>query len=153
MEIVILDPPDIALLTPLLAAWRESVAEQSARLGIPLSVETALETFRNLAESPNAAVLAAVDEREISGVMGLYLTPYHMGAAMMAHECCFFVLPTRRSAGVRLLRAAEQWARAKRADSLIVTASRLAGDADRAGRFFAASGFTEFERSYLKGVR
>lgn len=148
-----LELSDLPRVEPILAEWRDTAMYRAATVGVFLDASRVLETLGHLIASANAVVLGSESGGELTGIMGLHLQPYHAGQQIIARECCFFVRPGYRSAGVSLIRAAEAWARAKGASHLVLTASRVAGDADRAERLYSALGFAPFEMDSIKELK
>ncbi len=150
MDVMILDEADnIEMLRSLGNEWK--TLAHGADYGLPLDVNIWLATMQNLAQRPDGDVLVLVNsDGGVWGSLGMTYRPNHVGPGLIANECCFFVSPSARGGGLKLLRAAEALARAKGCGFATFNASSIAGDAARSGRLYQHCGYTNFETSYLR---
>lgn len=150
MDVMILDETDnIELLRSLGNEW-ETLAH-GVDYGLPLDVDIWLTTMQTLKQRPDGDVLVLIDAGgNVRGSLGMTYRPNHVGPGLIANECCFFVSPSARGGGLKLIHAAEKLARAKGCGFATFNASRIAGDADRSGRLYQHCGYNAFEISYLK---
>lgn len=79
------------------------------------------------------------------GMIGLVVAPHFLSGELAAGEVFWWVEPEHRGAGLRLLKAAEQWA----TDAGAVSLQMIAPD-DRLGALYARRGYQLVERSYLR---
>jgi len=114
----------------------------------------ALEGFAAvLVEHPACTILVAVDDVDAGALVGFIalaggLNPFD-GANLLVEELAWWVEPTARRAGqvgARLLRAAEDWARAHGLDVLKMVAPHQS----RVARFYERYGYVPVETSYTK---
>lgn len=149
MEIVIFDPQDdLGQLADLFLLWEEEA--NSNDFSIPLGLENAMMTARLLIENQASDLIGAFGAGgELCGFMGLRYERNHIGPGLFAGECLFFVNPKRRGAGVQLAKAAKLLAKARGCSHIIFNASKLAGDAERAGALYERLGGKPLETAYI----
>lgn len=127
-----------------LASIRESVyaahvAENPAQIG---------RVIAYLLEQPTATILVAERDGVVIGMIGLIVVPHLWSGVLTAGELTFYVSPAHRgSTGIRLLRAAEQWARAAGA-----VAIQMVAPTARAGHLYERLQYTEIETNYQKRI-
>ena len=149
MEIMILDQnDDIEILRPLAEMWQK--LSQGQQFALPIDATIGLRTMRALQLGSSSDVLVLTDKTgRPCGVMGLAYRPNHVGPGLIARECCLFVDPAARGAGLELIAAAKLLGKRKGCGWLSLTASRIAGDANRAGRLYEHCGGELYESSFL----
>ena len=101
----------------------------------------------NLIDCETGTILALESESVLVGMMGIIYTPHFLSAEIYASEIFWWVTPGHRGDGVRLLRAAESWAKERGATKLQMVAPN-----ERVGRFYDRMGFTRIETSYQKSL-
>jgi len=100
---------------------------------------------RLLASDDGDIFVAVRDDRPI-GLIALWVFDHPYSGERVASELVWWVNPDARgSAGVRLLRRAEQWARAQGAAVLQMIAPN-----DRVAAFYVGCGYTFVESSYAR---
>jgi GNAT superfamily N-acetyltransferase len=94
-------------------------------------------------ERPDGVLLVSEDGGAVVGMIALvlYLHPFTGSRTVM--EVVWWVEPEARGAGVRLLRAAETWAREQGAAYL-----QMVAPTDRVGAFYERLGYAKVETSY-----
>ncbi len=117
-------------------AYRDVIAHSPAQM-------TALASF--LIAGEMSTVLVAEQSGAIVGMMGLVAAPHFISGELSAGEVFWWMEPDARGAGLRLLRAAEQWARDKGANGL----QMIAPD-ERVGAVYQRLGYRLIERSYFR---
>jgi len=149
MEIMVLDhTDDIEMLRTIGDEWAANA--HGTEYGLPIDVNTGLATMQRLSAQPDGDVLVLVSDMRVVGFMGLSYRSNHVGPGRIANECCFYVAQSARSGGIRIKNAAKKLAKSKGCDFVIWNASRIAGDADRSGKFYERGGAVQFETSYLE---
>ncbi|MBC7964083.1 MAG: hypothetical protein H7Y05_14210 [Steroidobacteraceae bacterium] len=150
MEIMVLDHnDDVEMLRELGNEWK-SLAH-GLDYGLPLEVNIWLNTMRNLKHRSDGDVLILVDAvGSVRGSLGMTYRLNHVGPGLIANECTFFVSPSARGGGLKLIHAAEKLARIKGCAFATFNASSIAGDAARSGRLYQHCGYSAFESAYLK---
>lgn len=98
-----------------------------------------------LIDGYDSVILVTEDMSGPVGMIGLLAYRHLLSGEPVAGEVFWWVEPERRRDGVRLLRAAEQWAR----DSGAVFLQMIAPN-DRVGRFYEAVGYQKVETSYQR---
>ena len=100
-------------------------------------------------ESEDAMIFVAQGAGgDVVGMIALQVLEHPMSGDQMATELVWWVDPARRgTAGVRLLRIAEMWAKSRGATLL----QMVAPDA-RVGEFYAAVGYQAAETAYMKRI-
>jgi len=95
-----------------------------------------------LLESPAGHVVVADVGEAVVGFLALVVVPHDLSAALTAKEVCWYVRPETRGVGLRLLRAAERWARAQGARTVQMIAPRKA---PRVEALYVALGYEPVE--------
>lgn len=67
---------------------------------------------RHLIASDDGTVIVADHAGEVVGMIGMLAFPHHLSAERIAGEVFWWVEPAHRGCGVRLMKHAEQWAKA-----------------------------------------
>lgn len=104
--------------------------------------------MRRLAEwaVENGSVFIAEDGAGVVGMIGMALSPHLISGELYASELFWFVDPgARGSTGIRLLRAAEKWARDKGARAIQMTAPD-----DFAAHIYERLHYRLMERVYVR---
>lgn len=93
-------------------------------------------------------LLAAEQDAQVVGMMGLVVYPHPMSGDVIAAELFWWVSPTHRgSAGARLLRQAETWAKNKGAAVL-----QMVAPSDAVASFYERIGFDRVETVYHRAL-
>ncbi len=101
----------------------------------------------DLIEAPHGLVLVDEQDGDITGMIGVIATLHpHSGDSVMS-ELFWYVLPRARGGGVRLLLAAEDWARANGiSKSLVVSPKQSVSD------LYRRLGYTRLEEQFIKAL-
>jgi N-acetylglutamate synthase-like GNAT family acetyltransferase len=100
----------------------------------------------NLIDGPTSDVLVAEKQGRVVGMVALTVYRHPMTGLLVASELAWWVdADARGSLGVRLLRAAEAWARAHHAAHLTMIAPN-----DHVAKFYGAVGFQKAETVFEK---
>ena len=142
-----------ALLAPIAESWRQEA--NGASFGLTIDTESHLQDLQRLIQSDDSAVLILVQgEKElfVIGYMGLQFFKNPLGPETVAQEHYWYVLPEKRGKGsLRLLSAADEWAKRHDCSHLIMNASHLASDShDKVCRLYERKGYQPFETSFIK---
>lgn len=106
----------------------------------------ALRAFaERLIAMEDATILLALDGETPIGMLALWAYEHPMSGERVASEIVWWVSPERRGVGVRLLKRAETWARARNA-----TVLQMVAPTDRVGRFYAACGYDAIETMFQR---
>jgi GNAT superfamily N-acetyltransferase len=137
-------PEDIPRLVELgLRFMHESGYSQ--RLGVNPEAQANLAAM--LIEAPNGLVLVEERGGEITGMIGVIATVHpHSGDAVMS-ELFWYVLPRARGGGVRLLLAAEDWAR-----SLGIAKSIVVSPNKAVSALYKRLGYQPLELQFIKDL-
>ena len=148
MKVIIMNPTDdINILLPISEEWAK--AAHAAEYGFPIDVGIGLDFLRGLMTRSDGDVLVLMDGKKVCGFMGLMYRPNHVGPGMIANESLFYVTPSARSGGVRLIQEARKVALSKGCNFFFLNASRMAGDTDRSWKLYERMGFKHLESSYM----
>lgn len=106
---------------------------------------------RHLIDSEDGLLLVADRGGEPIGMMGVLVFAHHLSGARTAGEVFFWVEPAHRGYGIRLLRRAEQWAKARGATTMQMIAPVVVDDPDQdVGPLYARVGYHALEVAYEK---
>lgn len=142
---------DVSELRNIAAYWRDEC--NSNEMNIKTSMDSFLVDLKELIDGDNSDLLVLVDDVPI-GLLGLTTFTSPISSQLIANEHYWYVIPPRRGiASMRLLKAAEDWAKEKGCSHLIMTASNLASDLhDTVCFIYEKMGMKKFETSYIRGV-
>lgn len=103
---------------------------------------------RLLGGGEDATILVAERDGAVIGMIGLVAFAHHISGERFVGEVCWWVDPEARgSAGVRLLKAAEQWARERGAVAL-----QMIAPTEHVAGIYQALGYTPVETTFQKGL-
>lgn len=102
-------------------------------------------TITNLITSPDACGLVAEVGGLVVGMIGVVVGSHPLTGDRLAVEMCWWVEPTARGVGMRLLRAAERWAVAHGA-----TGMQLGAPTQEVAQFYERLGCVLVERVYYR---
>jgi GNAT superfamily N-acetyltransferase len=116
---------------------------------ITISPSHVASLAESLIQDGSGAVLVAQDRGgAVVGMLALKAFEHPMSGQRIATEFVWWVEPAHRgSAGVRLLKAGEQWARDAGATALQMVAPNA-----RVGAFYEAVGYQSVETSYVRAL-
>lgn len=119
---------------------------------IPLDAGTLTNTFLNLIENDDAALLVMEGDEGLVGATGALLHPHYFNAAhKTGQELFWWIDPEHRGAGAILFDALEAWVRERGAQTFSMIALE-ALEAERVGLIYRRRGYRPVERSYLRGM-
>lgn len=101
-----------------------------------------------LLEDEQRALFVSESEAGLTGMIGLFLHPHAFTGELTATEMFWWVEPEARGHGLRLLQAAEAWARTAGAALL-----QMVAPDDAIERLYVRLGFQKVETSYRKELR
>ncbi len=104
-------------------------------------------TIAQLLSSPNGTILVSDDDGHITGMIGVLIFDHPFSGERTASDVAWWVDPEARGHGIRLLHAAEEWARENGAKNMVMVAPDT-----RVGGIYARLGYTPIELSYQKGL-
>lgn len=108
--------------------------------------------WKNVIEAQLGIIIVAIDDGEIIGAIAGMVVPEPYSAGTAVHEFFWFVRPGHRgTAGVRLYKAFEKWARDKNA-TVIRMVHLLDSMPEKLERFYGAMGYTAVETLYSKDL-
>lgn len=142
---------DAEALRPLAEAWEKEC--NGEKFKINLDIEVFLRGLQGLIGGEQSTLLVLYRDEPV-GLMGVRVFNSPIGNQRIANEHLYFVLPEERGlSSIRLIRAAEQWAREKNCSHLILNASTLASDLhDKVCRLYGRMGLAKFETSYIRNL-
>lgn len=106
-----------------------------------------LAAFAERLLAQNDATILVADAQGVVGMLAIYVFEHPYSGERVASELVWWVEPEQRGAGVRLLRAAEQWAAAQGAKVLQMIAPNA-----RVGEFYAKAGYVPVETTFQRRV-
>ena len=98
-----------------------------------------------LVTKDTCTMLVLEKDGHIEGMIGMICTPHFLSGDMFAGEICWWVNPDHRGDGIRLMKAAETWAKSRNALTIQMVAPN-----ERVGRLYERLGYTQTETSYQK---
>lgn len=120
--------------------YRSLIADNPAQM-------TALATM--LITDANGLLLVADGGGALVGMIGLLVFSHHLSGERIAGEVFWWVEPQQRgTVGIRLLRAAEQWAK----DQRVVTVQMVGPTTGRAGLIYERLGYAPIEVAYQRRI-
>lgn len=134
-------------LPRLVAMGRRFIAESPYQAHIadnPAQIEAIMRRFL---DDASGALFVIGPEGNASGMIGVYAFAHPLDASPRVGELFWWVEPEHRGAGLKLLRAAEDWARARRARSMLMVAPTK-----RVAAAYRALGYYKLEEHFTKGL-
>ena len=124
------------------------MAESGYDRFLPRSRQAQADLARMLIEAPNGLVLVYENDVDvITGMIGIMATNHpHAGIPVMS-ELFWYVEPGARGVGVRLLKAAEDWARSNGVKKSLVVAPD-----GRVADFYRRMGYARIEEQFIKDL-
>lgn len=122
------------------------------RYGIFTDKAIATANFQLFCDMDTADVLVSRSDGRIVGMLVMLCDANAIGPGVIAAERFFYVSPKYRGiAGIRLMKAGEQWARDRGCTHLVMGSSKVAGDMfDKVCDLYERFGMTHIESSYIK---
>jgi GNAT superfamily N-acetyltransferase len=102
---------------------------------------------RHLIEGPSSDFLVVECGSGLVGMIGLTAQPHFISGRLIAGEVVYWVEEGARGAGVRLLKAAEQWARDHGAEWM-----QMVSPTPRVDAFYTRLGYVPVERTFQKAL-
>ena len=99
----------------------------------------------HLIESVDGDVIVAEDDSGLVGMIAVLAYTHHMSGERIAGEVAWWVEPTRRGIGIRLLKDAERWAREKGATHL-----QMIAPSNDVEALYERLGYEPVERTYQR---
>lgn len=126
-----------AFIAEVYSDWIDQNPEQMAAL---------LE--RLITSGDDSIVLVGEQDGRLTGMVGMVAFAHHISAERVAGEVFWYAAPDARgSTGIRLLKAAERWARERGAKVFQMIAPTA-----KVGQIYAALGFSPVETTYQKAL-
>lgn len=129
----------------IVAMGRRFITETGYAARIPVN-PTQMQAFvERLIDGEFATVFVADEGGDVIGMIGAFTYQHPISDEFLASEVFWWVEPERRGSGLRLLRAAERWARAKGAVKL-----QMIAPTPEVERIYAALGYDKVETTYAR---
>jgi len=140
----------VCLLKEIIDSWIAGCNAES--MGIRLDEEVYLNDLQRLVNDSDSDLLVLEKDSKIIGFMGLMIFDSPLGRQKIANEHYFYIMPEYRGiSGVRMIKAAEDWAKDKGCSHLVMNASYLASDmCDKVCKLYERLGLRHFEHAYIK---
>lgn len=132
-------------LPALVAMGLRFLAESSYGLHYAANPEQMDALARQLIAGPGSVIGVSELDGTITGMLGLIVWPHFISGQRFAGEVFWWVDPSHRGHGLRLLKWAETWAQQQGAESI----QMIAPD-DRLGALYTRLGYVPVERTYLR---
>jgi len=141
---------DVNDLVEIAEKWADDVADNE--FNIEVKAQNHLQDLRKLILSNGSDLLVLTKDDKPVGYIGLKTFCNPLGQRLIANEHYWYVLPEFRGiASVKLIKAADKWAKWQGCSHIILNASNLAGDMhDKVCEFYEKMGMKKFETSYIK---
>jgi GNAT superfamily N-acetyltransferase len=121
------------------------VSETKYRGLIEISPEALTKTVCALAANPDGAIFVSEAEEHITGMIALLVFDHPYSGVRTASEMVWWVEPESRGVGLRLLDAAEEWARGGGAEIM-----QMVAPTEAIGRLYERLGYKPVETSYQR---
>lgn len=100
-----------------------------------------------LIEQPHGLVLVSEDGGEVTGMIGVIATFHPMSGEKVMSEMFWYVTPDKRGHGVRLLFAAEKWAKHHGiAKSIMISPTK------KVSSLYRRLGYSKLEEQFVKAI-
>jgi RimJ/RimL family protein N-acetyltransferase len=103
---------------------------------------------RRLIGQSSGALLVSEEDDALVGMIGMFAFPHHFSGEIIAGEVIWWVAPTHRGTGLRLFRAAEQWAKSVGAKRIQMIAPNPS-----VGKIYERMGYEQIETAYQRSVQ
>ena len=123
------------------------VRETKYRSLVTLRPERLAESIANVLASPSGVVLVSGSDASLTGMIAMLVYDHPFSGERTAFELVWWVEPEARGDGVRLLRAAEEWAREEGATKVQMVAPN-----ERVGALYERLGYEPVETSYQRSL-
>lgn len=100
-----------------------------------------------VATSPDGVILIADDDGNVTGMIAMVVGEHPYSGERTGSELVWWVEPEHRGYGLRLLKAAEEWARDRGATRIHMVAPN-----DQIGALYARLGYTPAETTYMRSI-
>lgn len=131
----------------LIEMGQRFVEETPYRDLIAIDPDRLSATVRYVLASENGVVLVSGSDASITGMIALTAYDHPYSGERTAFELVWWVEPEARGDGVRLLRAAEEWAREQGAKHMQMVAPNA-----KVGRLYSRLGYAPVETSYQRSL-
>lgn len=135
-------PDDLARIVHMGLTFLGSVYAGS--LPDPPDPDAMARTAAGMLDADDKALFVLEVNGAVRGMLGMFLFVHPFTGARTATELFWWVDPAHRGAGLRLLKAGQQWAREVGAGSLLMIAP-----GDDVARFYERLGYLKVETTYV----
>jgi GNAT superfamily N-acetyltransferase len=142
---------DIQEFRPLLELWGSLAKTAGFKLG--MDAESVLFDLAQMVRSDCSDILTLRSDKDaLLGFIGVTTLPSPLDRKPVCNEHFFYVIPAHRGpGGVKLIRAAETWAKERGCSAILLTASKLASARhDRVERLYTRLQYKPFESVFIK---
>lgn len=122
-------------------------AESDYGSKLPVVPDVIARTVARVATSDEGLLLVSESEESLTGMIALVLYEHPFSGERFASELVWWVEPEARGVGVRLLRAAEEWARGSGAGRMQMIAPN-----ERVGALYDRLGYSKLETTYQRSL-
>jgi len=112
-----------------------------------VSIERVMTTIANVALSPDGVILLSGENGSTSGMIAMLTYDHPFSGERTAFEVVWWVDPEARGNGVRLLKAAERWAKEQGAVKVQMIAPN-----ERIGALYTRLGYSPVETSFQRSL-
>jgi GNAT superfamily N-acetyltransferase len=114
---------------------------------LPFNAGQIAQTALNLMASQDGEIFVAERDGALIGMLAMIAFLHPLSGERIATELCWWVSPSHRGVGVKLLRAAEAWTKAQGA-----AVFQMIAPSPEVGRFYERVGLHAIETSYQRRV-
>lgn len=114
---------------------------------ISVKPERLADTIASVLGNPDGVVLVSGSDATLTGMIAMLAYDHPFSGERTAFEIVWWVEPEARGDGIRLLRAAEAWAREQGA-----TAVQMVAPNDRVGALYQRLGYAPVETSFQRSL-
>ena len=144
---------DPVALVPILKQWQ--VEANGDTFGLELDVHKCISDLRNMVAGEDADILLLIIQEKIIGLIGLIVFTSPLSEQRICNEHYMYILPKYRKGKnpIKLIRAAEEWAKAHDCTHIMFNASNLASELhDKVCRLYERLHMKKFETTYISEV-
>lgn len=145
---------NVELLRPIGEEWHKAIKKNI--FGLTGNVDKFLNSLDTMIKKSRKVLFALISDGEPVGVLAMEVNVSPVSDDLYAHECFWFVMEEHRGvSSLRMLKAAEKWARKAGCTHFMMVASERAfcntfDGADRVGNLYERFGMNKLETSYAK---
>ena len=123
------------------------VGETTYRALITPNPQQMTQTVSALMSNDSGCVFVGESHSELVGMIGMVMFTHHVSGDRIAGEVFWWVEPEHRGGGVKLLKAAERWAKEQQAQGI-----QMIAPTPEVGQLYARLGYAPVETTYQRAL-